>query len=176
MENKHNRNKHNDIHEHLTGEHKWNHTGQLSLLLVFSISLLMDLLIFNISTWFQNIIPLFIRIIVSIPILILSYYLINKSTKTIFNQNQDESTIIKSGIYSKVRHPIYLAPIIMYLGIIILSLSIIVFIIWIPIIIFYYNMGKYEERLLLDKFGNEYEKYMNDVPMFIPKIRINKQN
>jgi protein-S-isoprenylcysteine O-methyltransferase Ste14 len=58
----------------------------------------------------------------------------------------------------------------MYLGIIILSLSIISFAIWIFIIIFYYSMAKYEESLLIEKFGKEYKDYMKDVPMFIPRI------
>lgn len=170
MKNKHNHHKHNNIHEHLTSEHKWNHIGQLSFILVFSIALILDLLLFHVSIWLQDIIPLVLRIIVAIAILILSYYLIQSSTKSIFNQEMNEPKIIKSGIYSRVRHPIYLAPVLMYLSIIILSLSLISFVIWILIIIFYYHMAKYEERLLIEKFGREYKDYMNDVPMFIPRI------
>jgi protein-S-isoprenylcysteine O-methyltransferase Ste14 len=164
--------KHNnhDIHEHLGGEHKWNHTGQISFILIFSIAVILDILIFKFSIRFQELIPFFLRIPVAIPILILSYFLLNRSINIVFDKEQKEPKIIKSGIYSRVRHPIYLAPIIMYLGFIILSLSLLSLIIWILIIIFYYSMAKYEETLLLDKFENEYRDYMKEVPMFIPRI------
>ncbi|GAH93867.1 unnamed protein product, partial [marine sediment metagenome] len=51
---------------------------------------------------------------------------------------------------------------------IIISLSIISFCIWIIIILFYYFISRYEEKLLIDKLGSQYEEYMNEVPMFIP--------
>lgn len=171
MKNKHNLHKHHDLHEHLTGEHKWNHTGQLSFILVFSICLIVDLLYFRVLHLLQDIIPLIFRILVAVPILILSYYLIHIATNIVFNREEKKPAIIKTGIYAHVRHPIYLAPMLMYLGIIILSLSVIAFAIWIPIILFYYKMARYEERLLIEKFGKEYYDYMNDVPMFIPRIR-----
>jgi protein-S-isoprenylcysteine O-methyltransferase Ste14 len=172
MNNKNNHPHNLDIHEHLAGEHRWNHTGQISFIFVFSIALILDLFIFKASIWLQDLIPLLFRIIIAVPILFLSYFLIRSSTNIIFNQEQTESKIIKSGIYSRIRHPIYLAPIILYLGIIILSLSVLTFVIWILIIIFYYSMAKYEEALLIDKFGKEYKDYMKNVPMFIPRIKI----
>jgi hypothetical protein len=47
--------------------------------------------------------------------------------------------------------------------------------VWIIIVIFYYYISKYEEKLLLKKFGTEYKKYMKRVPMFIPS-RLKKKN
>jgi protein-S-isoprenylcysteine O-methyltransferase Ste14 len=172
MKNRNNHPYNNNIHEYLAGEHRWNHSGQISFIFVFSIALSLDYLILHLSIWLQDLIPLFIRIVFGIPTLILSYYLIRISTNNIFNLDQKETNIIKSGIYSRVRHPIYLAPIIMYLGIIILTLSIISFVVWIFIIIFYYSMAKYEEALLIEKYGKEYKDYRKDVPMFIPRIKI----
>ncbi len=67
-----------------------------------------------------------------------------------------------------MRHPIYLGSILLYFGFIIISLSAVAFCIWIIIIIFYYFNSRYEEKLLIDKLGIQYEKYMNEVPMFIP--------
>jgi protein-S-isoprenylcysteine O-methyltransferase Ste14 len=49
-------------------------------------------------------------------------------------------------------------------------MSIISAIIWIFIVVFYYYISKYEEKILLKEFGSEYEQYMNDVPMLIPRI------
>jgi protein-S-isoprenylcysteine O-methyltransferase Ste14 len=44
-------------------------------------------------------------------------------------------------------------------------------IIWFITIGFYYYIAEYEERILLEKFGEEYLEYMRDVPMFIPRFK-----
>jgi protein-S-isoprenylcysteine O-methyltransferase Ste14 len=38
----------------------------------------------------------------------------------------------------------------------------------IVIIIFYNYIARYEEKLLTEKFGTEYEEYMKQVPRWIP--------
>ncbi|MFW6120805.1 MAG: methyltransferase family protein, partial [Petrotogales bacterium] len=58
-----------------------------------------------------------------------------------------------------------------FLSFVILSLSLVALIIWFVIIIFYYYLSRYEERLLIEKLGEKYENYMQDVPMLIPRIR-----
>ncbi len=70
-----------------------------------------------------------------------------------------------------VRHPIYLGAILFYSGLLVLTLSIIAVAIWILIIAFYYFISKHEEKLLLEKFGKDYEEYKKEVPMLIPRIR-----
>ena len=44
-------------------------------------------------------------------------------------------------------------------------------IIWLIIIAFYYFISKYEEKLLLEEFGKDYEDYIKEVPMLIPRIK-----
>lgn len=44
--------------------------------------------------------------------------------------------------------------------------------VWIGVIAFYHFISRYEEKLLLNKFGAEYEKYLNEVAMWIPRFRI----
>jgi len=40
-----------------------------------------------------------------------------------------------------------------------------------PIIVWlYYHLAKKEEKAMLEKIGREYEKYMQQVPMFFPKL------
>jgi len=107
----------------------------------------------------------------SLPFLILSFLLARSGLKAVFGEQREELVLIKSGVFSIVRHPIYLSAILLYLGFIILSLSIISFCIWIIIILFYYFISQYEEKLLIDKLGSQYEEYMNEVPMFIPRIK-----
>jgi len=37
--------------------------------------------------------------------------------------------------------------------------------------IFLHFISRYEERLLLSRFGEAYELYMQDVPMWIPRLK-----
>ena len=76
--------------------------------------------------------------------------------------------MITTGAFSFVRHPIYLALILLYLGFILLSLSLLSILVWILIIIFYYMISRYEEKLLIKAFGSAYSEYMRKVPMFLP--------
>ena len=91
--------------------------------------------------------------------------------KIVFREERSKLVVIRTDVFSLVRHPIYLGPMLLYLGFIILSMSVIAFGIWIIIIVFYVYISRYEENILIDKLGEEYEQYMHDVPMFIPKIR-----
>jgi protein-S-isoprenylcysteine O-methyltransferase Ste14 len=59
----------------------------------------------------------------------------------------------------------------LYLGLLVLTLSIISAFIWFFIIAFFYFISKHEEKLLLKMFGEEYEKYRNEVPMLVPRIK-----
>jgi protein-S-isoprenylcysteine O-methyltransferase Ste14 len=51
---------------------------------------------------------------------------------------------------------------------ILLSFSLASVIVWLVIIVFYYFISKFEEKLLLEKFGSEYETYRKRVPMLFP--------
>jgi protein-S-isoprenylcysteine O-methyltransferase Ste14 len=67
-----------------------------------------------------------------------------------------------------VRHPIYLGAILAYAGMISLTLSLASAAIFIIIVAFYYFISKYEEKLLTQRFGEEYREYMKKVPMLFP--------
>ena len=90
--------------------------------------------------------------------------------KTVFGEVREKPQVIRKGVFGIVRHPIYLAEILTYLGLLLISLSIVSAVIWVLAIIFLFIISRYEERLLLDFFGEEYREYMNEVPMWIPKL------
>lgn len=161
--------KHHDRQD-LTGEHKLGDIGQLIFLLLFLAAWICDSFVFKYSIFLSEYIPLFIRIIASSIILILSGFLARSGLKIVFGETREEPTVIKNGIFSKIRHPIYTGSILFYLGFIILTFSIISFIVWIVIIAFYYYISKFEEKLLLKAFGSDYEQYMKEVPMLFPKL------
>ncbi len=165
-------------HEHredLAGEHKLGDTGQIILLVVFIIGLLVDKFVLHFSLPLVQFIPFYLRVLIALPFFAFSFYLALFGLKTIFGEQREELVVIKSGVFSIVRHPIYLSSILVYLGFIIISLSIIGFCIWIIIVLFYYYISRYEEKILVDKLGTQYEDYMKEVPMFIPRFRKRKE-
>jgi protein-S-isoprenylcysteine O-methyltransferase Ste14 len=80
-----------------------------------------------------------------------------------------DNKLVKTGIYSYIRHPIYSAFLFISTGLIILSQNIFLF--FLPIlywIILTIGMIKTEEKWLLEKFGDEYLEYSKKVNRFIP--------
>ncbi len=104
-------------------------------------------------------------------ILLISGYLAKSGLSIVFGEVREEPCVIKKGVFAVVRHPVYLGSILLYLGLLMFTLSIMSAIVWIIIVAFYYFISKHEEKLLLGKFGEEYEDYMKKVPMLIPRIK-----
>jgi protein-S-isoprenylcysteine O-methyltransferase Ste14 len=82
-----------------------------------------------------------------------------------------KTNLITSGIYSVIRHPIYSGTLIAVLGWSILFKSIIL-IVYFPLLFLLYLVGTvYEERNLIEQYGDEYIRYKKKVTKrFIPFI------
>jgi protein-S-isoprenylcysteine O-methyltransferase Ste14 len=96
--------------------------------------------------------------------------------KIVFGEFREKPEVIRKGIFGIVRHPVYLSEILFYLSLLIFRTSLAALAIWIIGIGFFHYISRYEEKLLLQRFGDEYRKYMEDVPMFLPKIKIKRNN
>ncbi|MCD6579747.1 isoprenylcysteine carboxylmethyltransferase family protein [bacterium] len=79
--------------------------------------------------------------------------------------------MIDSGPYRLTRNPLYLGNFFIFLGFVLTSTN------WIfigaGVILFffqYFFIVKYEETILLKKFGNEYKNYKNSTPAIIPNM------
>jgi protein-S-isoprenylcysteine O-methyltransferase len=81
-----------------------------------------------------------------------------------------EHKLITSGPYSVVRHPMYFANILMYIGCLIIIRSYILFGLFLILIAILSYRIKIEEKELFNKFGKEYEEYKKKVALIIPYI------
>jgi protein-S-isoprenylcysteine O-methyltransferase Ste14 len=80
-----------------------------------------------------------------------------------------DSHLITSGIYARVRHPRYVQ----------LALALVAYALFVNYLIGYLGMvvgliallvvTRIEERELLDRFGEAYRRYMNEVPRYLPR-------
>ncbi len=83
--------------------------------------------------------------------------------------SQKGGSLVKEGLYSQTRNPMYLGISLIALGIVLL-----VFQYWVLILfavffaLIYLRLIFKEEKLLLEKFGSEYSRYRQRVPRFFP--------
>ena len=131
-----------------------------------------DVFLFKISDAWQSSVPWYYRLLLFIPLLVGAVYFSHKAHKIIFQEEREKLTVINTDVFARIRHPLYFSSIITYLAFVILSLSSIAFVIFIFVSMFYYYLCRYEEKILIEKLGNDYKNYMKNVPMLIPKIRI----
>jgi len=87
-------------------------------------------------------------------------------------ETKNEQQLITSGPYGRIRHPLYSAHNLFNLGMIFLTA-------YIPLIIFAiigvpltYARMKDEERMMIERFGSEYEEYLKRTGRIFPKLRV----
>jgi protein-S-isoprenylcysteine O-methyltransferase Ste14 len=166
-----NRHKRHAHWEHLTGEHRLGDAGQLLLAVVFFLVWIADTFFRRWTTFLNAYVPLWIRIPVAAGLLVLAGWMAWTGLSIVFGEEREEQTVIRKSVFGVVRHPIYLSEILLYLGFLILSLSLVAGVVWLVAFGFLHAISRYEERLLLARFGEEYERYKRDVPMWVPRLR-----
>jgi protein-S-isoprenylcysteine O-methyltransferase Ste14 len=100
----------------------------------------------------------------------LSFYLISKSHKAVLEQVQDPPKLVESGVYSWIRHPMYLGILLFCLAFLFICLSLVSFVMWVMFFIFYDRMATYEERKLIEMLNGRYIIYQNRVSKWFPKV------
>jgi len=92
-------------------------------------------------------------------------------------EGQEASTLNTSGIYSVVRHPLYLGNFIIYLGAILFTQSPLLLLAGISFFALYYErIMLAEERFLNEKFGEEFRRWAETTPSFFPDPKRWKRN
>lgn len=85
---------------------------------------------------------------------------------------QREGRLATTGPYARVRHPQYVAFVLILLGFLfqwptLLTLAMFPVLVWM-----YVRLARNEERQALAEFGVAYERYMQATPAFVPRSRI----
>jgi protein-S-isoprenylcysteine O-methyltransferase Ste14 len=95
-----------------------------------------------------------------------------KGTSGRNTKGQVAESLNTTGIYSCLRHPLYLGNFLMWIGIVIFTYSLVFSIIVSLAFWLYYERIMFaEERFLESKFGETYMKWSLSVPAFIPSFR-----
>ncbi len=159
---------HSQKHHNLAGEHALNDIGQLILFLVFVSVVVLDLFILKYSNKIIGTPSWIIALLLFLLFFLTGSYFIFTSHRIIFKKTEKETGIVTSGVFSIVRHPMYFGSILLFFSFVVFSYSILAFLVWLVICFFYYFSSRYEEKFLIDQFGDKYREYQKSVPMFIP--------
>jgi len=159
--------------DNLTGEHDAADIGQLALFIVFLAFWISDLFI-GYSNFLNRYIPLAARLPSGVLLLASSVHLMISGLRVLFGGRAQPMGVVKYGVLGMVRHPVYLGEMLLYLGLLLLNVSLSAALVWAAGVIFLYYISRYEEKLLLSRFGEEYRRYMKDVPMWLPRFRRTK--
>ena len=81
-----------------------------------------------------------------------------------------EQSLIKSGIYAHIRHPIYTSGILLSLGLALITSSLWGSALFILALIAFVVRINAEEKALLAKFGVEYQEYAQNTGALLPKL------
>ncbi len=154
--------------EDLTGEHSLGDTIQLILLFLFLAVWILDSFVFHYSTFLEERIPGAVRWTVGIILLLSAAYLSMAGLRVIFGEIRERPQVVTKGVFSLVRHPIYLGSVLTYGGLICITLSLFSAGLWVGITAFYWYISRHEEKLLIRRFGDEYRDYKRRVPMLFP--------
>jgi len=151
------------------GEHLFGHAGQLISLVVFLLVWIGDSFFLRQSTFLSDYAPLYIRLIILGLALVAAVYLF-KSGHVVVSHDKRPDSVVATGAFRYVRHPLYLAIIMVYLGLAVSTLSLFSLAILVGIFIFYNFIAGYEEKLLEARFGAEYIEYKKKTGKWIPRF------
>jgi len=154
----------------LGGEAPLNDEIQLILLIIFLAVWGVDSFWIKQTTFLGAFVPLILRILLGLFLLFWWGYLTWYGLAVIFGEERATPNVVRKGPFGYVRHPIYLASIIFYLGLTAFTFSLASLALSIVAIIYYNFAAIYEEKLLIAKYGDEYKKYMAEVGRLLPKL------
>jgi len=151
------------------GEHPFGDAGQLMLLGAFLAVWAADPFFLHTSTFLSDYLSLWVRLLI-LGLALTAALLLFKSGHVVVSHEERPKGVMVTGAFRYVRHPLYLASILTYLGLTISTMSIFSFILLVGIFTFHNYIAGYEERLLEKKFGEEYRRYKKRAGKWVPRI------
>jgi len=85
-------------------------------------------------------------------------------------EDPSASSLLDQGIYGSVRHPRYVSVFFGALAVALFSNYLAAWVLQILLVPVIYLLAVVEEGELLDRFGEDYERYMERVPRFLPRL------
>ncbi len=151
------------------GEHPFGDAGQLILIGVFLVVWVGDSFFLRKSTFISAYVPLYIRLVV-FGLTFITALSLFRSGHVVISREQRPNNVVATGSFRYVRHPLYLASILGYIGLTVSTVSLFSLALFVGIFVFHNYIASYEEKLLEARFGEEYRKYKKRTGKWAPRI------
>jgi protein-S-isoprenylcysteine O-methyltransferase Ste14 len=155
----------------LTGEHASGDAGQIIFAVLFFGVWISDSFFLRYTTQLNEIVPPLVRKPIGVVFLSIAAYCAWSGLRIVFGDVRKTPSVIRKGVFGVVRHPIYLSEVLLYLGLFMINTSLAAFVVLVGASMFLYYLSRHEEKLLLQRFRNDYRSYIRDVGMWIPRLR-----
>ncbi|MCP5468537.1 MAG: isoprenylcysteine carboxylmethyltransferase family protein [Deltaproteobacteria bacterium] len=102
-------------------------------------------------------------------LIVVGFVLLSSAWKTL-HAAQKNNALAMTGLYAKVRHPQYVAFIVIMFGFLLMWPTILTLVMFPVLVFMYYRLAKHEENEVIKEFGNVYLNYKRHVPSFFPRL------
>lgn len=103
-------------------------------------------------------------------ILIFGGFLMLSSAWNVLYHAQRAHRLAKAGLYAKIRHPQYVAFVMIMFGFLLQWPTLVTLAMFPVLLVVYARLAKSEEDDMVREFGDEYEAYRQQVPAFVPRL------
>lgn len=107
--------------------------------------------------------------IASYALLIAGFYLLSNAWHVLYHA-QRRHTLALSGPYARIRHPQYVAFVLILLGFLFQWPTLLTLLMFPFLLLMYGRLAIAEEREMLQEFGDVYQAYKDNTPRFIPTL------
>ena len=158
----------------LAGEHPQGDFFQLLIFLLFAAVVLIDHFLLGWAAECRSFVPFGIRLPISLALILVGLYMAFEGIHMVFSEYTEQPRMVTSGLFSLMRHPVYLGALIIYVGLLVLILSPLAFLAFLGAILLYNWLALDEERRMQIVFGDQYKSYCQQTPRWLP--RLNSRN
>ena len=155
--------------EDLAGEHLIADRGQLIFALAFLAAWLIDSFLLRWTTFLNGMVSLWIRLPLAAVLFGVAVWMVKSGMSAVFGREGVDDRVVREGAFAHLRHPIYFGELLVYIGCLMLSLSLMGGVVALGAAGFLWWLCHYEERLLVERYGDAYRAYQREVPMWIPR-------
>tara|TARA_R110002096_G_scaffold110377_2_gene241268 strand:- start:1521 stop:2171 length:651 start_codon:yes stop_codon:yes gene_type:complete len=111
--------------------------------------------------------------IASNVLIILGFFLLSAAWNVLHKAQQTRS-LATTGWYARCRHPQYVAFIIIMFGFLLQWPTLPTLVMFPILVVVYVRLATREEQMAVKEFGDEYLRYMETTPAWVPAFKINK--
>lgn len=101
--------------------------------------------------------------------IVAGFWLLASAWKVLY-EAQRNHRLATTGAYARVRHPQYIGFVLIMTGFLLQWPTLVTLVMYPILVIMYALLGKREEAEMTAQFGDEYRRYKNAVPGFVPKL------